>query len=164
MQVTPIEGWVQTGREPRQNSASIEAPGKHAVCTHRIPMQTLYTLSVSPLALQFLDVFRELDIAVTHFDSARNLHRALKTQKPDIFIGEFVYAWGNDYAGNTLSNLDVTLRTLQAVAPRAKRIVVMQASEAAHINKLLAVFPLHATLILPCTADALRTALKDTPD
>ncbi len=127
-------------------------------------MKTLYTLSVSPFALQFLDIFQELDIVVTHFDSARNLHRALKAQKPDIFIGEFFYAWGNDYAGNTLSNLDVTLRTLQAVAPAAKRIVVMQATEAAHIDKLLAVFPVHATLILPCTADTLRSALKDIPD
>jgi len=127
-------------------------------------MKTLQTLSASPLALQFLDLFQELDMVATHFDSARNLHRALKTQKPDIFIGEFVYAWGNDYAGNTISNLDVTLRTLQAAAPRAKIIVVMQAAEAAHIDKLLAVFPIHATLILPCSADALRAALSDNPD
>jgi hypothetical protein len=129
-----------------------------------IPMKTLHTLSASPFALQFHDLFQELDIVATHFDSARNLHRALKEQKPDIFIGEFVYAWGNDYAGNTISNLDVTLRTLQAAAPRAKLIVVMQASEAAHIDKLLALFPVHAALILPCTADALRNVLKDNPD
>jgi len=127
-------------------------------------MKTLQTLSASPFALQFLDLFQELDMVATHFDSARNLHRALKTQKPDIFIGEFVYAWGNDYAGNTISNLDVTLRTLQAAAPRAKIIVVMQAAEAAHIDKLLAVFPIHATLTLPCSADALRAALSDNPD
>ncbi len=127
-------------------------------------MKTLHTLSASPFALQFLDLFQEMDIVATHFDSARNLHRALKTQKPDIFIGEFVYAWGNDYAGNTISNLDVTLRTLQAVAPRAKIIVVMQAAEAAHIDKLLAVFPIHATLILSCNTDALRTALRDNQD
>jgi hypothetical protein len=126
-------------------------------------MKILHTLSASPLALQFPDIFQELDIVATHFDSARNLHRALKTQKPDIFIGEFFYAWGNDYAGNTLSNLDVTLRTLQVAAPRARIIVVMQAAEAAHIDKLLAVFPVHAVLILPCTADALRTALNNNP-
>jgi hypothetical protein len=127
-------------------------------------MKILHTLSASPFALQFLDLFQELDMVATHFDSARNLHRALKTQKPDIFIGEFVYAWGNDYAGNTISNLDVTLRTLQAFAPRAKIIVVMQAAEAAHIDKLLAAFPVHAALILPCSADTLRAALKGNPD
>lgn len=125
-------------------------------------MKILHSLTLSPLNLQFSGLFQELDIVATHFDSARNLHRALKTQKPDIFIGEFVYAWGNDYAGNTLSNLDVTLRTLQVAAPGARIIVVMQASQAAHIDKLLAVFPVHAALILPCTADALRTALNDT--
>lgn len=127
-------------------------------------MKILHTLSASPLALQFPDLFQELDIVATHFDSARNLHRAVKMQKPDLFIGEFVYAWGNDYAGNTISNLDVTLRTLQAISPRAKLIIVMQAAEAAHIDKLLAVFPVHATLILPCTTDALRTVLQDTPE
>ena len=127
-------------------------------------MKTLHTLSASPLALQFLDLFQELDMVATHFASARNLHRALKTQKPDIFIGEFVYAWGNDYAGNTISNLDVTLRTMQAVAPKTRIIVVMQAAEAAHLDKLLAVFPIHATLILPCSADALRTVLRDNQD
>ena len=126
-------------------------------------MKILHTLSASPLALQFPDLFQELDIVATHFDSARNLHRSLKTQKPDIFIGEFFYAWGNDYAGNTLSNLDVTLRTLQVAAPRARIIVVMQATEAPHIDKLLAVFPVHAALILPCTAEALRTALNNKP-
>lgn len=126
-------------------------------------MKILHTLSASPLALQFPDLFQELDIVATHFDSARNLLRAVKMQKPDIFIGEFVYAWGNDYAGNTISNLDVTLRTLQVAAPGARIIVVMQASQATHINKLLAVFPVHAALILPCTAEALRTALNNTP-
>ena len=47
---------------------------------------------------------------------------------------------------------------------RNMAVVVMQASEAAHIDKLLALFPVHAALILPCTADALRNVLKDNPD
>lgn len=123
-------------------------------------MKTLYSLVVAPYAAHFPDLYRELGIAAEDFGSARNLHRALKQRRPDFFVGEFVYAWGNDYAGNTVSNLDVTLRTLQAVAPEAKVIIVMQPGEAAHIDKLLALFPVHAVLQYPIAGEQLRTALQ----
>jgi hypothetical protein len=123
-------------------------------------MKTLYALVASPFAAHFPDLYEELGIVAERFNSARNLHRALKKQVPDFFMGEFVYAWGNDYAGNTISNLDVTLRTLQAVAPKAKVIVVMQPGEAAHIDKLLALFPVHAVLKYPIAEDQMRAALQ----
>lgn len=125
-------------------------------------MKTLYTLTTSPFAVvHFPDLYAELGIVAERFDSARNLHRALKIQLPDYFVGEFVYAWGNDYAGNTLSNLDVTLRTLQAKAPKAKVIIVMQPSEAAHVGKLLEVFHAHAVLQFPIGEEQMRAALQD---
>lgn len=123
-------------------------------------MKTLYTLAASPFVAHFPDLYRELDIVAARFDSARNLHRALKKQPPDFFVGEFVYAWGNDYAGNTISNLDVTLRTLQAFAPQAKIIVVIRPSEEAHIGKLLELFPVHAVLKYPIAEEQIRAALR----
>ena len=75
-------------------------------------------------------------------------------------MGEFVYGWGNDYAGATVSNLDVTLRTLQAAAPQAKIIVVMQPGEAPHIGKLLALFTIDAVLQYPLSVDAMRAVLQ----
>ena len=75
-------------------------------------------------------------------------------------MGEFIYGWGNDYAGNTVSNLDVTLRTLQSKAPKAKVIVVMQPGEAPHIGKLLELFPVHAVLKYPVSEDEMRAALQ----
>ena len=125
-------------------------------------MKHLYTLTASPFSANFPALYQELDIAAERFDSARNLHRALKKQVPDVFVGEFIYAWGNDYAGNTLSNLDVTLRTLQAFAPKAKIIVVMQPSEAPHIGKLLDLFTVHAVLTLPVAEEQMRLALQAT--
>jgi len=123
-------------------------------------MKTLYALVASPFSTHFPSLYEELGIQAERFDSARNLHRALKQQVPDFFVGEFIYAWGNDYAGNTISNLDVTLRTLQAVAPKAKVIVVMQPGEAAHIDKLLALFPVHAMLKYPIAEEQMRAALQ----
>ena len=123
-------------------------------------MSLLYSLVGSPLACRFPDLYQELGIEAERFDSARNLHRALKQRLPDYFVGEFVYGWANNYAGANVSNLDVTLRTLQAVAPRAKIIIVMQPSEEAHIGKLLDLFPVHAVLKYPVTEEQMRVALQ----
>lgn len=126
----------------------------------RLPMSLLYSLLESPLACRFPDLYRELGIEEERFPSARNLHRALKQRVPDYFVGEFVYGWGNNYAGANVSNLDVTLRTLQPVAPRARIIIVMQPGEAAHVDKLLALFPVHAVLTYPVTEAQMRAALQ----
>lgn len=123
-------------------------------------MKTLFALSESPFAPHFPDLYQELGIVAERFDSARNLHRALQKQAPEFFLGEFIYGWGNDYAGNTVSNLDVTLRTLQSRAPGAKTIVFMQASEEAHIDKLLELFPIHAVLKYPVSEEQMRAALQ----
>lgn len=123
-------------------------------------MRILYSLVTSPLPSHFSGLCQELGIAAQRFDSARNLHRALQKQPPDFFLGEFIYGWGNDYAGATVSNLDVTLRTLQAAAPQAKIIVVMQPSEEAHIGKLLDLLPVHAVLKYPVTEEQMRATLQ----
>jgi len=123
-------------------------------------MKTLFTLVESPFSPHFPDLYQELGIEAERFDSARNLHRALQKQAPDFFVGEVVYGWGNDYAGNTISNLDVTLRTLQSRAPKAKVIVVMQPSEAPHIGKLLELFPVHASLTYPVSEEEMRAVLQ----
>lgn len=123
-------------------------------------MKTLYALAASPFSPHFPDLYRELDIVGERFDSARNLHRALQKQAPDFFVGEFIYGWGNDYAGATVSNLDVSLRTLQATAPQAKIIVVMQPSQAPHIGKLQELFPVHAVLKYPVSEEQMRAVLQ----
>ncbi len=123
-------------------------------------MKTLFTLAESPFSPHFPELYQALGIEAVRFDSARNLHRALQKQAPDFFLGEFVYGWGNDYAGNTVSNLDVTLRTLQSRAPAAKVVVVMQPSQTPHISKLLEIFPVHAVLKSPVSEDDMRAVLQ----
>ena len=123
-------------------------------------MTTLYSLIESPFPPDFSALYRRLGIESQRFDSARNLHRALQKQPPDFFVGEFVYGWGNNYAGANVSNLDVTIRTLQRFAPQAKVIVFMHPREEAHIGKLLELFPVHAVLAYPVSEQAMETALQ----
>lgn len=123
-------------------------------------MKTLFSLIESAFPPDFRALYQELGIVEERFSAARNLHRALQKQPPDFFVGEFIYGWGNNYAGANVSNLDVTLRTLQCVAPQAKMIVFMQPSEEPHIGTLLELFPIHAVLKYPVTEEQMRAALQ----
>lgn len=123
-------------------------------------MKTLYSLIESPFPPDFSALYRQLGIEAQRFDTARNLHRALQKQPPDFFIGEFVYGWGNNYAGANVSNLDVTIRTLQRFAPQAKVIVFIHPREEAHIGKLLELFPIHAVLTYPVNEQVMQAALQ----
>jgi hypothetical protein len=123
-------------------------------------MQTLFSLIESPFHPDFSTLYQKLGIASERFDSARNLHRALQKQPPDFFVGEFIYGWGNNYAGANISNLDVTIRTLQRFAPQAKVIVFMHPREEPHLGKLLELFPVHAVLQYPVSEQAMQAALQ----
>lgn len=123
-------------------------------------MTTLYSLIESPFHPDLGALYTRLGITAERFTSARNLHRALQKQPPDFFVGEFVYGWGNNYAGANVSNLDVTIRTLQRFAPQAKVIVFIHPREEEHIGKLLALFPIHAVLSYPVTEQAMQAALQ----
>ncbi|MGA7179556.1 MAG: hypothetical protein WBX11_08240 [Thiobacillaceae bacterium] len=123
-------------------------------------MKTLFSLLESPFPPDFHALYEELGIVEERFSAARNLHRALQKQPPDFFVGEFVYGWGNNYAGANVSNLDVSLRTLQCVAPQAKMIVFVQPHEEPHIGKLLDLFPIHAVLKFPVSEEQMRAALQ----
>ena len=133
--------------------------GTHLALMFR-SMKILFSLSESPFHPDFSSLYQTLGIAAQRFDSARNLHRALQKQPPDFFVGEFVYGWGNNYAGANVSNLDVTIRTLQRFAPQAKVIVFMHPREEDHIGKLLELFPIHAVLTYPVSEQAMQTALQ----
>lgn len=122
-------------------------------------MPTLFSLIESPFHPDFTALYQRLGIAAERFDSARNLHRALQKAPPDFFVGEFIYGWGNNYAGANVSNLDVTIRTLQRFAPHAKVIVFMHPREEDHISKLLELFPVHAVLSYPVDERQLATVL-----
>jgi hypothetical protein len=123
-------------------------------------MTTLFSLIESPFHPDLGKLYQKLGIAAERFTSARNLHRALQKEAPDFFVGEFIYGWGNNYAGANVSNLDVTIRTLQRFAPQAKVIVFMHPREEEHIGKLLELFPIHAVLTYPVSEHAMHAVLQ----
>ncbi len=122
-------------------------------------MTLLFSLVESPLHPRWGPLYQQLGITEESFGSARKLHKALQKQKPDFFVGEFIYGYANNYAGTNLSNLDVTLATLQGVAPETKVIVFVQSTEEVHARRLAELFPIHAILKYPVVEQEMRAAL-----
>ena len=74
---------------------------------------------------------------------------ALKTQTPDLVVVEFMYGYGNNYAGVNVCNLDVFLYSLQKYSASSRIIVLVEKREYRYVEKLAALFPLHAVLQYP---------------
>lgn len=122
-------------------------------------MKTLFSLIESPAHPNFSALYRQLGIREERFSAARKLHKALQQQQPDFLVGEFIYGYGNNYAGANVCNLDVTLRALQRFAPDTRIIVFSSKEEMQYVGKLAELFPLHAVLQLPASEQAMNAAL-----
>jgi hypothetical protein len=127
-------------------------------------MQILFSLVESPFHPNFAALYKRLGILETPFSSARNLHKVLHKQTPDFFVGDFIYGWANNYAGTNLSNLDVTLATLQRFAPKAKVIVFTQPGDEPHVLKLQELFDVHAVLRYSASEKEMQAVLELKPE
>ena len=128
---------------------------------YAVGMALLYSLIESPGHPDLSALYRELGLEELRFGAMRKAIASLKRKAPDFVVGEFFYGWANNYAGVNLSNLDVFLYSLQKYAPTARVIVLAGKNDLPHVDKLAALFPLHAVLAQPVAAEAMREALQD---
>ena len=94
-------------------------------------------------------LFQQMGHAETRVSSMRRGIGEIKNTAFDYIICEFAYGYGNDYAGVTVSNLDVMLYSLQKYSPDTKVVVVVDKSEQQYIEKLTDLFSIHAVLVYP---------------
>jgi DNA-binding NarL/FixJ family response regulator len=109
----------------------------------------IYSLIASPGHPRLSALFERLGAEALSFTSERKAIQQLKKTKPDVVIADFVYGYGNDYAGITVSNLDVFLYSLQKEAPRARVIVLAQKDELQYVEKLNGIVAPAAVLAYP---------------
>lgn len=81
--------------------------------------------------------------------SVRKAIQELKKQPPDWVVADFLYGYGNNYAGVNISNLDVFLYSLQKYAPACRVVVFYEKSERSYIGKLEELFTITASLAYP---------------
>ncbi|MBI1423699.1 MAG: hypothetical protein GC149_09570 [Gammaproteobacteria bacterium] len=91
--------------------------------------------------------------------SVRRAIQELKKQAPDLVVADFLYGYGNNYAGVNISNLDVFLYSLQKYAPQCRVIVFYEKNEQAYIGKLEALFNISASLAYPVAEQAIAKLL-----
>lgn len=121
----------------------------------------LLSINESAMLPDCTSVLAALGIGETRVSSMRKAIAQLKTQAFDFVLCEFEYGYGNDYAGVTISNLDVMLYSLQKYSPDSRVIVVAQKEEMQYIDKLTALFPIHRILTSPVTPQAVAEALQN---
>jgi hypothetical protein len=116
--------------------------------------RTLFSIVESPAHPDFSRLYKQLDIREIRLASMRKAISALKNDTPDYVVAEFFYGYGNNYASVNVSNLDVFLYSLQKYAPDARVVVLVDRRERQFVEKLNALFPLHAVLQQPvCEQD-----------
>ena len=123
--------------------------------------RTLFSIVESPAHPDFSRLYKRMAISEIRLASMRKAISALKAQKPDYVVAEFFYGYGNNYAGVNVSNLDVFLYSLQKYAPEARVIVLVDRREREYVEKLGALFSLHAVLPQPVREQDIEPLLGD---
>jgi hypothetical protein len=112
-------------------------------------VRSLFSIVESPMHPDFSALYERQGIRESKFSSMRKAISALKTQTPDLVVAEFIYGYGNNYAGVNVCNLDVFLYSLQKYSGNTGIIVLVDKSEYQYVEKLAALFPLYAVLQYP---------------
>ena len=124
-----------------------------------MPGKLLFSIVESPLHPDFSALYRRLGIREIRLASMRKAISALKSQTPDVVVAEFMYGYGNNYAGVNVSNLDVFLYSLQKYSSESAIIVMVDKREVQYVDRLGALFPIHAVLQQPVLEQDLERAL-----
>ena len=120
----------------------------------------LYSIIESPLHPQFTTFYQSLDITEIRLTSVRKAIQELKKQTPDFVVADFVYGYGNNYAGVNISNLDVFLYSLAKYAKDCRVMVCYEKADQQYVQKFETLFPSINTLVYPITEAAMLPYLS----
>jgi len=123
--------------------------------------KNLFSIVESPLHPDFSALYGRLGLDEVRLGSMRKAISALKSRTPDIVVAEFMYGYGNNYAGVNVSNLDVFLYSLQKYSRESAIIVMADKQEVQYVDKLRALFPIQAVLQHPVTERDMEACLRD---
>jgi len=109
----------------------------------------LFSIIETPRHPRLESLYKQCGINVIKLPSIRKANAELKRTIPDLVVAEFIYAYGSNYSGVHISNLDVFLVTLLKYNAKAKVIVIVDKSERQYVDKLNDIYPIHAVLQHP---------------
>jgi DNA-binding NarL/FixJ family response regulator len=124
-----------------------------------VALPLLYSVIESPAHPNLTALYRRLGIDELKFNSVRKALMQMKKQPPDWVVADFSFGYANNYAGANVSNLDVLLASLRRYAPQARVVVLVEKAEYQYVDKLRALFSVHAVLQYPVQAAQLENVL-----
>ncbi len=124
-----------------------------------MPVKLLFSIIESPQHPNFGALYARLGIEEIKPRSVRDAIKQLKRQKPDCLVADFIYGYGNNYAGVNVCNLDVLLSSLQKYSPDTRVIVLAQKQEQQYVAKLGELFTLHHVLVYPVSEQQIEDVL-----
>ncbi len=119
----------------------------------------IYSVIESPAHPNLTALYRRLGLEEIKLNSVRKAIAQVKKRPPDWVVADFSYGYANNYAGVNVSNLDVLLASLRRYAPRARVVVLAEKSEFHYVDKLKALFEVHAALHYPVQAEQMAGIL-----
>ena len=122
-------------------------------------MTELFSIIESPLHPPMSALYKRLEMHETRLTSVRKAIQEPKTTVPEIVVADFIYGYGNNYAGVNVCNLDVFLHSLQKYKSDYRLIVLAEKEELQYVGRLAELFTIHATLPYPVTESAMQAAL-----
>lgn len=125
-----------------------------------MPANTLFSIMESPQHPNFGALYARLGIEEVKPRSVRDAIKQLKNKKPSYLVADFIYGYGNNYAGVNICNLDVLLSSLQKYSVDTRVIVLAQKEEQPYVTKLGELFPLHRVLFYPVSETQIENALS----
>lgn len=121
----------------------------------------VYSVIESPAHPNLTALYRRMGLEEVKLNSVRKAISQVKKQPPDWVVADFSYGYANNYAGVNVSNLDVLLASLRRYAPQARVVVLADKSEYRYVDKLKALFDVHAVLQYPVEAAQMEAVLTD---
>ena len=109
----------------------------------------LFSVVLSPLHPNFSSLYKQSGINEHSFNSERKAIQALRKLTPDIVVADFLYGYGNNYAGVNVSNLDVLLYSLQKTVPQVRVFLFCDKSEIQYTEKLPKVVAIEGHYLYP---------------
>ena len=109
----------------------------------------VYSIIESASHPKLSDIYQRLGYEEQVFATMRKAIQSLKSIRPGLVVADFLYGYGNNYAGVNISNLDVFIYSLQKYAPEAKVIALYEKSERSYITQFQKLFPSVICMELP---------------
>jgi hypothetical protein len=124
-------------------------------------MTELFSIIESPLHPAMSGLYQRLGMHETRLTSVRKAIQELKKNVPDIVVADFIYGYGNNYAGVNVCNLDVFLHSLQKYKSDYRLIVLAEKEELQYVGRLAELFTIHEILPYPVDEPAMQAALEN---